>query len=156
MAGAVAKKFSPLAPEHSHTRRSSPTWDKTAFILGDWLSKTHLFLWFHNTHAPKIIRELRPSQIGPATVSLTSFHQSMKLWLFGCGAQPWSLNCLSMRNQHCLEKTQATSRWSIDSPSWSQKRHLSGWSSPRFSSLSAVQHFLRVANRMKKRQFGGA
>jgi hypothetical protein len=117
---------------------------------------SHLFLWFHNTQTPSTIRELRPSLKGPRTTSLTSCHHSMKFLLDGCDAKTCRPNCLSMRNQHSLEKTQATSKWSIVSLSLSQRGHLSGWSRPRFSSLSAVQHFLRAASHKKKRHLGGA
>jgi hypothetical protein len=128
----AARKDNHFALASSHIWHSSPTWIKTTTMPGERPPNTHLFLWFYNTHAPRIIRVLRPSLQGLSTVSLTSFHKTMKLRVVGCGAKAWSPNCLSIRNPHSLEKTQVTMRWSIISLSWSQKGHLFGWSRPYF------------------------
>jgi hypothetical protein len=85
-------------------------------------SKTHLFWWFHSVQDPKIKRV--DSLFCKTTCCLTCpFPPAIK----GVLVHIWRSTCCSIVNQNCLEKTQATRRWSMDSSTWSQKGQLSGW-----------------------------
>jgi hypothetical protein len=123
-------------------------------MLGATPSNTHRLRWFHNIHAPKIIKEFSPLLVRANVVMCTFSHHSSKHKSLGLGAREWRPTCLRMRCQNCLVKTQFTSRWSTVSSSWSHSGHFFGWSRPRWAKWSTVQHLLW--SHMNILHFGGA
>ena len=91
-------------------------------------------------------RELAPSLIWPDNLLLKLSHQSSKISSSKPGASACSPRLCSKLNQNWREKTQETKRWSKVSSTWSQRGQSAGWGSPFFARLSAVQHFLCVAD----------
>ena len=91
-------------------------------------------------------RELAPFLIWPDNLLLKLSHQSSKISSSKPGASACSPRLCSKLNQNWLEKTQAIKRWSKVSSTWSQRGQTAGWGSSFFARLSAVQHFLCVAD----------
>ena len=115
--------------------------------------RRHAFLCFQIIEAPKIIREFTPLLCSFSTLFIVLRHQLAKLPSFGLGIEPARPIGANNLNQNSLATTHVVRRCCIDSSSWSQRGHLSGWESPLLASLSAVQHLLRIANPRKNLHF---
>ena len=119
-------------------------------------SNTQAFLCFHIIQAPKIIREFTPLLYSFFTFFITLCHHSAKLCSHWLGMQSPRLRGDRRLNYTCLAITHDTNKcWAVSS-SWSHRGHRSGWGSPLLSSLSAVQHLLRIANQRKTLHLFGA
>jgi hypothetical protein len=112
----VARADIHLAPAISHMCFSSPTCAKATAKLGVAASKTHLFLCFHRTQAPKIRAEFRPFRAAPVTTTLLFLPQSKKEVSSGCGEIPY-ITLPKNVNQNCLVNTEEINRWSMVSSS---------------------------------------
>ena len=152
----AAKKERPLAPANSQSLLSSSACRRIDGRLGVWPSNTHLLRWFQIIQAPTEIRELNPFLVIPWTGSEAVSHHSRKDVRPGWGARLSNPNFLSRLYQKLLANTHETSRWLMDSGSWSHNGQVLGWMSPLFSNLSAVQHLLWATSQRKKRHFAGA
>jgi hypothetical protein len=106
-----------LAPDISHMSFSSPACAKAVVKLGGAASKTHLFLCFHKTQAPKMMTELSPFLAAPVMIAMLLAHQSKKEASPGCGETSCKLTLPRKENQNCLKHAQETSRWSMVSSS---------------------------------------
>jgi hypothetical protein len=144
-----------LAPAISHMNFSSLACAKAVVRLGGAASKTHLFLCFHKTQAPRLMTEFSPFLAAPVTIALLLVHHWRKETSSGYGEIPCTPIVPRRESQNCLEKTQDTRMWSMVS-SWLHSRHRSGWVMSCQASRSAVQHFLWAASHKKNRHFGGA
>ena len=122
----------------------------------DTPSNTQAFRCFHIIQAPKIIREFTPLLYSFFTFFITLCHHSAKLCSHWLGMQSPRLRGDRRLNYTCLAITHDTNKcWAVSS-SWSHRGHRSGWGSPLLSSLSAVQHLLRIANQRKTLHLFGA
>ena len=119
----------PRAPAKDHWCSSSLIPKITQETLGVIPSKTQRLRCFQMVHAPKINMESNPFLTRPSTLVSTSIHHSKKDRLF-CGAKVCRLNICITLNQTWQEKTNATSRWSAVSSTWSQKGQVAGWGDP--------------------------
>jgi len=103
--------------------------------------RTHAFLCFQIIQATKIIRGFTPLLCSFSTLFIVLRHQLAKLPSFCLGTEPARPIGANNLNQNSLVTTHVVRRCCIDSSSWSQRGHLSGWESPLLASLSAVQHY---------------
>jgi hypothetical protein len=146
----------PSAPVIIHILLLFPKRIRLSTMLGAAPSNTHRLRWFHSIHAPKIIKEFSPFLVRTDVVMCNFSHHPSKIRSLGSGAREWRPTCLRTRYQNCLAKTQATSRWSMVSSSWSHSGHFSGWSRPRRAKRSAVQHLLWATSHMNILHFRDA
>jgi len=100
--------------------------------------------------------ELKPFCTCPKTLLLVEAHQSSNDLSPACGARACRPRFCRTLNHTCLLKTQDTSKWSMVSPSWSQRGQAAGWERPFLASLSAVQHFLCATVHIKNLHLPGA
>ena len=115
---------------------------------GATLWNTSAFLCFYFIQAPKIIREFTPFLHSFFTFFISLHHHSAKLCSCYPRTQSPRFRGAKRLNQTCLAlaTTHETNRCCIVSSSLSHRGHLSGWGSPLFSSLSAVQHLMQIAH----------
>jgi hypothetical protein len=102
-----------------------------------------------------MIKEFNPLWAGPLIESEACLHQSSKEISEGWGAKAARPTHCNRKNQNCLAKTHPTSKWSIDSSTWSQSKHKLRWERFLLANLSAVQQRLWIANQRKKTHLGG-
>jgi hypothetical protein len=152
----LASWAKPLALAKPQNKESSPVIIKAEARRGDLPLKTHSLRCRQIVQAPKMIKEFNPLWARPLIESEARLHQSSKEISEGWGAKAARPTRCNRKNQNCLAKTHPTSKWSLDSSTWSQSKHKLGWGRFLLANLSAVQQHLWIANQRKKAHLVGA